>query len=65
MNDEATAAPESLEVDVVIVGAGPSGLSAAIRLMQLASNTPEDFSFIINRHQVHRAAITDFTIKYI
>ena len=27
---------ESIQVDVVIVGAGPSGLSAAIRLMQLA-----------------------------
>lgn len=30
---------ESMEYDVVIVGAGPAGLSAAIRLKQLNTNT--------------------------
>jgi len=33
---------ESMEVDVVIVGAGPSGLSAAIRLMQLAQENDHE-----------------------
>mgnify|MGYP006101297415 FL=1 len=36
MNNEMSVERESIQVDVVIVGAGPSGLSAAIRLMQLA-----------------------------
>ena len=33
---DATAPREAMEFDVVIVGAGPSGLAAAIRLKQLA-----------------------------
>lgn len=33
---------ESMDVDVVIVGAGPSGLSAAIRLMQLAQENDQE-----------------------
>lgn len=38
---------ESMEVDIVIVGAGPSGLSAAIKLMQLAKDVDKDLSVIV------------------
>jgi electron-transferring-flavoprotein dehydrogenase len=36
MSEQELPARESMEFDVVIVGAGPSGLSAAIRLKQLS-----------------------------
>ncbi|MDP7393484.1 MAG: NAD(P)/FAD-dependent oxidoreductase, partial [Alphaproteobacteria bacterium] len=38
---------ESMEVDVVIVGAGPSGLAAAIRLKQLAAEAGRDIEVTI------------------
>ena len=38
---------ESMQVDVVIVGAGPSGLSAAIRLMQLALKADRNLNVCI------------------
>ncbi len=38
---------ESMPFDVVIVGAGPSGLSAAVRLMQLAGETGRELSVCV------------------
>ncbi len=45
--DETAIERESMEFDVVIVGAGPSGLAAAVRLRQLAGERGHDLSVCV------------------
>ena len=47
MTEQQTPNRESMDVDIVIVGAGPSGLSAAIRLKQLAARANKELSVAV------------------
>ncbi|MBB4659150.1 electron transfer flavoprotein-ubiquinone oxidoreductase [Parvularcula dongshanensis] len=47
MIDETPTARESMQFDVVIVGAGPAGLCAAIRLKQLEAETGREVSVVV------------------
>ncbi|MEQ1613405.1 MAG: electron transfer flavoprotein-ubiquinone oxidoreductase [Hyphomicrobiaceae bacterium] len=49
MSAEAKELPprEAMEFDVVIVGAGPAGLAAAIRIKQLAAKSGQDVSVVV------------------
>lgn len=47
MSNDAPTPRETMEVDVVIVGAGPAGLSAACRLMQLAKSEARELSVVV------------------
>ena len=47
MNTETQSERESMQVDVVIVGAGPAGLSAACKLMQLARDNQTELSVVV------------------
>ena len=51
---------ESMEVDVVIVGAGPAGLATACRLMQLAAENERELSIVVLEKA---AAVGDLTLN--
>ena len=38
---------DAMEFDVVVVGAGPAGLAAAIKVKQLAAKTGEEISVVV------------------
>ena len=40
---------EAMEFDAVIIGAGPAGLAAAIRLKQLAAAADKEISVVVIR----------------